>query len=148
MSASPEPGERLGLRYWPGSRWLLTLLGMGPRRAGVVLTGSELRVRAWPFRLVVPLTAPAAVRLDRAPWWALVGVHTSTRGRWIVTGAPGSVVRLDLAEPCEGTFAGIRIRVTRLDVGTVDDAGLLRRLTGSAAPSANRMDGGPVDPLG
>lgn len=135
------PGERFALRYWRGTRWLLTLLGLGPRRAGVTLTGSELRVRAWPLRLVVPLSAVASAGEGRAPWWALVGVHTSTRGRWIVSGAPGHVVRLDLAEPCEGTFAGLRVRVSRLDVGTADDAGLLRMLAGQVAPSANRLDG-------
>ena len=141
-------GERLGLRYWHGTRWLLTLLGMGPRRSGATLAEAGLQVRAWPFRVDVPLSSIAAASADRAPWWALAGVHTSTRGRWIVTGAPGPVVRLDLARPCTGRLAGIPVRVSRLDVGTADDAGLLRRLSEHVAPKANRLDGEAADPVG
>ena len=133
--------KSVGLRYSRGTRRLLTLLGLGPRRSTVTVTGSELRVRAWPLRLVVPLSAIASAAQERAPWWALFGVHTDSRGRWIVTGAPGPALRIDLAEPCYGTFAGVRVRVTRLDLGTADDAGLL------AALSANRLDDRLVDPL-
>ena len=132
MSGSPElgPGETFGFRFSRWTRWLFRLVGLG-RRSGVTLTPSELRVRAWPLRVDLPLAALAAVGEGRAPWWAIAGVHTDARGRWIVTGAPGPVVRLDLAEPQEGTFVGMRVRVSRLDLGTADDAGLLRRLSGA-----------------
>lgn len=144
MATPPDPGSLYALRYWRGTRWLFTLLGMGPRRAGVIVTESELRVRAWPLCVDVPLSVIVSAAEEPNPWWALGGVHTTTRGRWIVNAATGRVVHLDLAGPQPGTFAGIRIRVSRLDLGVADPGGLLRRL---AALSANRLDGGRPDPL-
>jgi hypothetical protein len=40
----------------------------------------------------------------------------------------GLLVRVDLATPQKASFAGIPVRVSRLDLGVTDTAGLLRRL--------------------
>ena len=46
---------------------------------------------------------------ERAPWWALAGVHTNLRGRWIVNGASGDAVRFDLSTPVEGRRSAARV---------------------------------------
>lgn len=117
-----------GLRYWGGTRWLFRLLGMGPRRSGVTVTGTELRVRAFPFRIDVPNSAVASAGEARTPWWAIFGVHTNSRGRWVINAALGPLVRVGLAIPQPAGFFGLRVRVSRLDLGVTDTAGLLHRV--------------------
>jgi hypothetical protein len=120
--------ERFELRFSPRLRWLLTALGMGPGRTAVVLSADSLRVRTGMFRVEVPRSAIAAASEVRAPWWAIAGVHTDLRGRWIVNGAAGRLVRLRLSPPAEASMARVRVRVRRLDIGLVDGGRLVQEL--------------------
>lgn|GEM_PF-1638740 len=69
-----------------------------------------------------------AVSEVRAPWWAVAGVHTDLRGRWIINGGPGSLVRLELAQPVTASVGRLHVRLRRLDVGLTDNARLARML--------------------
>jgi len=117
------------VRFSPRLRWLLRALGMGPKRTGLVLTSYEVRVKAGGFQTTVPLDHIVAVSECPAPWWAQAGVHTDFRGRWIINGGPGRLVRLDLSPSVEARILGMRLPVRRLDVGLEDNAGFLARLS-------------------
>lgn len=123
-----DHARRFEIRIAPWSRWLLRVAGVGGPRSGLFLAPETVTVRAGGFRVAIPRSDIADVGRARAPWWALGGVHTTLRGRWIVNGASGQVVRLDLSRPVEGRMAGFRTRVRRLDVGLVDDDALLEAL--------------------
>jgi hypothetical protein len=120
--------ERFELRYSPRLRWLLTAFGMGPRRTAVLLSRDSLQVRAGMFRVEVPRSAITAVSEVPAPWWAMAGVHTDLHGCWIVNGAPGRLVRLQLSPPARASMAGIRVGVRCLDVGLTDNERLTQML--------------------
>jgi hypothetical protein len=117
------------VRFSPRLRWLLRALGMGPKRTGLVLTPYEVRVKAGGFQTTVPLDHIVAVSECPAPWWAQAGVHTDFRGRWIINGGPGRLVRLGLSPSVEARILGMRLPVRRLDVGLEDNAGFLARLS-------------------
>ena len=130
----PEPmgaGEQVELHFSPWIRWFLRAVGMGPKRTGIVLTPDEVRVRAGSFRVTVSRDQIASVRESSPPWWAQAGVHTDFRGRWIVDGGPGRLVRLDLSPPARGRLAGMTVSIRRLDLGLEDTAGFVAKL-GSA----------------
>ena len=125
----PPETIREQLHFSPRLRWLLRAVGMGPKRTGIVLTPDELQVRAGGFGLTIPLDRIASVSECPAPWWAQAGVHTDFRGRWIINGGPGRLVRLDLAPPAEALILGRRLSVRRLDIGVEDDVGFLAKLS-------------------
>jgi hypothetical protein len=126
---SDTAAERFEIRFSPRLRWLLTAFGMGPRRTGVQLSDNSLRVRAGLFSVEVPRSAIRAVSEVPAPWWAKAGVHTDLRGRWIVNGAPGRLVRLQLSPPATASTAGIRVTIRRLDLGLTDNERLTQMLS-------------------
>jgi hypothetical protein len=126
---SDSGSERFEIRFTPRLRWLLGAFGMGPRRCTVLLSGDSLRVRAGLFRVEAPRSAITAVSEVPAPWWALAGVHTDLRGRWIVNGAPGRLVRLRLSPPARASLAGLPVTVRCLDVGLTDSERLTQSLT-------------------
>ena len=99
MGSAEEVPEQV--RFSPRLRWLLRALGMGPKRTGLVLTSYEVRVKAGGFQTTVPLDHIVAVSECPAPWWAQAGVHTDFRGRWIINGGPGRLVRLGLSPSVE-----------------------------------------------
>ena len=127
MGSAEEVPEQV--RFSPRLRWLLRALGMGPKRTGLVLTSYEVRVKAGGFQTTVPLDHIVAVSECPAPWWAQAGVHTDFRGRWIINGGPGRLVRLGLSPSVEARILGMRLPVRRLDVGLEDNAGFLARLS-------------------
>jgi hypothetical protein len=119
--------ERFEIRFSPRIRWLLRGLGMSPRRTEVVLSSGELRVRAGALRVEIPTYCIASVTEAKAPWW-LAGVHTDFRGRWIVNGAPGRMVRLDLSQPVRAKLARFNVTIRRLDLALADNALFRERL--------------------
>jgi hypothetical protein len=120
-------GEQLEIHFSPWIRWFLRAFGMGPKRTGIVLTPHEVQVRAGHFRVIISRDQITSVRECSAPWW-MAGVHTDFRGRWIVNGGPGRLVRLDLSPPVEGRMAGMTVSIRRLDVGLEDNARFLAKL--------------------
>jgi hypothetical protein len=116
------------IRFSPWFRWLLTAFGMSQGRTGVLISAADVRVRASGFRLTIAREQIAAVRECAAPVWAPAGVHTDFRGRWIIDGGPGRLVRLDLSPPAQGKNLGVPISVKRLDLGMADNAAFVARL--------------------
>jgi hypothetical protein len=114
------------LRYALPARWLLTAFGMGPKRAGIFVTPDEVRVHAGRFQAAIQRERIVSVGRTAAPWWALIGVHTDFRGRWIINGSPHGIVRLDLADGAQSRLGGVPIQVRRLDLSLDDPEGFMR----------------------
>jgi hypothetical protein len=124
-------GEQVEIHFSPWIRWFLRALGMGPKRTGIVLTPDEVQVKAGSFRVMVSRDQIASVRECSPPRWAQAGVHTDLRGRWIIDGGPGRLVRLDLSPPAQGQMAGMTVSVRRLDLGLEDSASFMAKLASS-----------------
>ena len=88
-------GKRFVVSYNSFNRVLLTVLGMGPKRSFVSVSGDTVAVRmGWAFRSDIPRSAIVSARLDEDRVWGW-GVH-GWRGRWLVNGSSDGLVRLDL----------------------------------------------------
>lgn len=124
-------GEQLEIHFSPRFRWFLRALGLGPKRTGIMLTRHEVQVMAGLFHVTVSRDQIASVRECSSPWWALAGVHTDFRGRWVVDGGPGRLVRLDLSPPAQGRVASMTVSIRRLDLGLEDNASLVTKLASS-----------------
>jgi hypothetical protein len=111
--------------------WLLGLLGAGRRHSAVELDGTTLHVHmGWTFRADIPRhSIHRATREPRDIWWA-IGVHTVGRGTWLVNGAAGGIVWLDVDPPARARTLGVPITVRRLGLA-VDDPDLLVAAIGS-----------------
>jgi hypothetical protein len=79
-------------------RWLLSVLGMGPRFSRIELTDDTLVVRmGWAFRATLSRSAITGVRASSGPVGG-IGVH-GWRGRWLVNGAASGLVTLTIDPP-------------------------------------------------
>ena len=137
-------GEQLEIHFSPWIRWFLRALGLGPKRTRIVLTPHEVQVKAGSFRVTVSRDQIASVRECSPPWWALAGVHTDFRGRWVVDGGGSRLVRLDLSPPARGRTAGVMVSIRRLDLGLEDNASFVTKLAVARLgddPSAGRRRG-------
>jgi hypothetical protein len=105
--------------------WLLGLVGAGRRHSAVELDDTRLRVRmGWAFSADIPRESIRNVsREPRDIWWA-IGVHIVGRGTWLVNGAAGGIVWLDIHPPVRARTLGVPITVRRLGVA-LDDPDLL-----------------------
>lgn len=115
MSGRPQ---RFGFRFgvW---RWVLILLGLGPRASWIELGAASLDVRmGWAFRAGIPRVAITAVRRDGDKWWG-VGVHGG-RGRWLVNGSVRSIVAVDVDPPVRARVVGVPVTLRTLYL-SVDD---------------------------
>jgi hypothetical protein len=97
--------------------WLDRLLGSGPGRSGVVITGDQLRVRMGDFRLAVPRSSVRSVARSQAKLHGTTGVHGG-RGRLLVNGGPDGLVELTLDPPIH-TGRGLSTLFTRARVDTL-----------------------------
>jgi hypothetical protein len=100
-------------------RWLLAVLGMGPRRSHVDLGPASLEVRlGWAFRASIPRSSIAGVRRHGDTWWG-IGVHGG-RGRWLVNGSVRGIVAVDLDPPVRARVVGFPVTLRTLLV-SLDD---------------------------
>jgi hypothetical protein len=79
-------------------RWLLSVMGMGPRFSRIELTDDSLVVRmGWAFRATVARSAITGVQ-GASGLVGGIGVH-GWRGRWLVNGAASGLVTLTIDPP-------------------------------------------------
>jgi hypothetical protein len=116
------------LRYSPGLRPLLTVLGMGPGLSFVRLDGDDLTVRmGWAFRARIPIGNVLDATAARAPLLGGWGVH-GWDGRWLVNGSTAGVVRLRIDPRVPARAIGVTVRLRTLWVSLADPEGFLAEL--------------------
>jgi hypothetical protein len=115
-------------------RAFMGVLGLGPRRSGVELTGEELRVRmGWGFAARIPRRSIGQARrlVRRRDIWYALGIHTLLGGRWVVNGSLTGVVTLAIEPPVRARAFGLHIRLRWLAMSLTDPDGFLAALGGS-----------------
>ncbi len=125
-SGSPSGARRFPLRYGV-LKPLLTALGLGPGRSGVLVTPDAVEVTmGWAFstRLPRPAVRRAEVKRGRV---LSIGVH-GWRGRWLVNGASTGVVAVELAADQRASALGLSVPLRSLLVGVEDPEGLADEL--------------------
>lgn len=123
------------LAYEPPWLRIMRLLGVGPKRSGIVLDSDTLSVcLSWAFRVEIPRSRViAAHRLSDEQARAQIGsigAHGLGDGRWAINGAFRSWVSLDVDPPARGRCMGRDVTVRRVDITVVDPEGVLTALRG------------------
>ncbi len=105
---------------------VLVACGLTPRRSYLDLGPDTIRVRmGWGFRADIPRTSIRAAR--RVGDSVSIGVH-GWRGRWLVNGASGPLVALQLEPQVRARAVGFPIRLRELIVSVDDPDGVVRAL--------------------
>jgi len=120
-------GTRFAIRFSPGMRVLIGILGMGPAHSAVHVDTDTVHVR---------MGVGFSARIDRASirsadhddkpvtGW---GVH-GWRGKWLVNGSSRGLVRIAIDPAARARMLGLPITVRLLRISLVDPDGLLAEL--------------------
>ena len=130
----PDTEFRLRCARW--MRPILTVSAMAPERVRIVLSDTELVVRAGPwFRTTIPRSSMRSAARRRDAWWA-IGVHTDFRGSWLINGSPRGIVMVELDPPARARMAGIPVKVKRLGLSLDDPDAFLSACGLPSTPGA------------
>ena len=129
---------RFPIAYNRPMRVLAGTLGLGPRGAWIDIDGADVEVRmGWAFRArFTRASITAAARSDRRV--ISQGVH-GRNGRWLVNGATGGLVRVDLAPDQAARVLGRRVALSTLEVSVEDPDALVAALSAAVTQ--------PIQPL-
>jgi len=120
------------LRYGAASRWLLTILAVGPARSGAAVGDSDVAVTmGWGFGGRAPLGSVASARPIQDTFAVTRGVH-GWRGDWLVNGAADGIVDVRFEPPMKAHVMGFPVRVRRLRLSVDDPEGFALALQGGA----------------
>ena len=124
---------RFAIRYSALNRGILTLMWLGPVRSGVWVGPESVRVAmGWAFRAEFPRRDVQRIGPDTGTVLdSLGGVH-GWAGRWILSGASDSLVRLDLAPEARARVMGVHVRLASLRVSVEAAPELLSVLSPTA----------------
>jgi hypothetical protein len=107
---------------------LFVLTGLTPRRFYVEVVPEVVRVRmGWSFSADVPRASIRSAHRLRDKRWS-IGVH-GWRGRWLVNGARGPLVVLEIAPPAHARVLGFRVRLRELIVSVEEADALIAALS-------------------
>ena len=105
---------------------LLVACGLTPAHSYLELGPDMIRVRmGWGFRADIPSASIRAAR--RVGDNISIGVH-GWRGRWLVNGASGPLVALQIEPPARARAVGFPIGLRELIVSVDDPDGVVRAL--------------------
>jgi hypothetical protein len=111
--------RRFEVGYDRWCRWLLGVLGMGPRHSGVTVDDREVAVRmGWAFHADLPRDRISSVEHDERKVWGW-GVH-GWSGSWLVNGSSTGVVRVVLDPPVPARTAFVPVELRELRVSIVE----------------------------
>ena len=120
------------LRYGGISRWLLTLLAVGPGRSGAAVGDSDVAVTmGWGFGGRAPLRSISSATPIEETMAVTRGVH-GWRGDWLVNGAGDGLVEVRFEPPMRAHVVGVPVRVRRLRVSVDDPEGFALALRDAA----------------
>ena len=112
-------------------RWLLVVLGTGPRFSHVDVDFDTVRATmGWAFRSTIPRPSIVKAYKDRNMWGG-IGVH-GWRGRWLVNGSVSGIVTMEIDPPARGWVIGVPVRLRKLHVSLEDPDAFLAELGGTA----------------
>jgi hypothetical protein len=115
--------QRFRIRYG-ALRWLLSVLGTGPRFSNVDVKEDTIHVSmGWAFQSTIPLSSVTRADPDRNMWGGL-GVH-GWRGRWLVNGSVSGIVTLEIQPPARAWVIGFPVRLRKLHISLEDPDGFL-----------------------
>lgn len=116
---SSDVERRFEIAYSRSNRILMTALGLGPRRSGIVLGASDLRIRmGWGFRAQVALADITRIAAAERPFFGW-GVH-GWRGRWLVNGSARGIVAIEIDPPARGWTMFFPLRLRTIYVSLAD----------------------------
>ena len=104
-------------------------VGLTPRRSYLDIGPDSVRVRmGWAFQADLPRSSIVSVhRVEKNPYPGSFGAH-GWRGRWLVNGAAGPLVSIELEPPVRARVARFPVRLRELLVSVEDPEGLVGRL--------------------
>jgi hypothetical protein len=110
------------------SKPLLCVLGLTPRRSYLELAPDRVSVRmSWGFRADVPRRSIRSVHRARNASLS-VGVH-GWGGRWLVNGAAGPLVAIEIEPPARARASGVPVRLRELIVSVDDPEAIIAELS-------------------
>jgi hypothetical protein len=116
--------------YSRGNRFLMGLIGVGPRFSGVVIDQEEVGVRMrWAFSAHIPLASIHRVSSTVRPFFAW-GAH-GWRGRWLVNGSSKGIVALEIDPPARGWAIGFPLRLRVVYISLADPDRFITALNGA-----------------
>jgi hypothetical protein len=124
---------RFEISYNKFNRIMMGLMGMGPKRASVVLDDEHLSVRmSWGFSATIPRDAIAGAErnTERVLGW---GVH-GWRGQWLVNGSSQGIVALRIDPMQRARVIGFRVKLRVLHISLTDPDGFLAALSPVSQP--------------
>jgi hypothetical protein len=108
------------------------VLGVTPARSYLDLRPDIVRVRmGWGFAADIPRTCIRSVRRVERSMWS-IGAH-GWRGRWLVNGARGPIVSIEIDPPVHGRTILIPSGLRELGVSVDDPDALVEALGGTGA---------------
>jgi len=107
---------------------LFVVTGLTPARCYVEVGPDVVRVRmGWSFSADVPRPSIRCQHRVHDKRWS-IGVH-GWRGRWLVNGAAGPLVALEIAPPAHARVLGVRVRLQELIVSVEEPDAVIAALS-------------------
>jgi hypothetical protein len=107
---------------------LFVVTGLTPGRCYVEVGGDVVRVRmGWSFSSDIPRASIRTARPVGEKRWS-IGVH-GWRGHWLVNGARGPLVAIELAPPAPARVLGFRVRLHELIVSVEEPDAVIAALS-------------------
>ena len=111
--------ERIPIRFGR-LKWLLIAIGLTPSRAYLDVGPDLVSVHmSWCFHADVPRASIRSVSQVKNPYPGSFGAH-GWRGRWLINGAAGPLVAVEIEPPVRAHTVKIPVRLCQLLV-SVDD---------------------------
>jgi len=130
--------RQFDIDYSRGNRFLMGLIGVGPRFSGVVIDDEEVRVRmGWAFYAHIPLASIQRVGSAVRPFFAW-GAH-GWRGRWLVNGSSKGIVALEIDPPARGWAIGFPLRLRVVYISLADPDGFITALNGAIGAGSSGL---------
>jgi hypothetical protein len=137
--------ERIPIRF---GRWkpVLIAIGLTPGRCYLEVGPDLVRVHmSWCFHAEVPRASIRSVSRVKNPYPGSFGAH-GWRGRWLVNGAAGPLVAVELEPFVRARTVVFPIRLRQLIVSVDDPDGLVAKLSQGTGPAASVRSATPPAP--
>jgi hypothetical protein len=127
MCGMSEPPVRFPIRFGTLKPFFVAI-GLTPARCWIDIGPDVVRARmGWSFGTDVPRPSIRSAHRVHGKRWS-IGVH-GWRGRWLVNGARGPLVALEIAPSGHARVLGVRVRLRELIVSVEEPDALIHALS-------------------